>query len=148
MARKTKKGKDVSKFGGVEELGTVKMERIGSLESKQDAYDASSIEVQSSTKLEDDHGEGGAVVIRRFVFGINPEVFKERKPTKQDLFNHHLRGIEMAVFRDGMVIFDQVPPRLTFDSEKMQYSIFVAARPRKGYSLEQRPQTLSEIVHG
>lgn len=141
MARiKNPKTKSVAKFGGIDELGTTQLHGH--------AHDVASVEAQSKTRLEHDKGEGDATIIRRFIFGMNPEIFIQRRPTKQDLFNAHLRGIEMALFADGMKIFDKVPPRLSFDTEKMQYSIFVAARPRKGYLLQERPQTLSQIANG
>lgn len=145
MAR-IKKTKEVAKFGGVDELGTVKSDLHSPL--KEQNYDASNVEAQSQTRLEDDRGEGESIVIRCFKFSLNPETFLKNPPSKQDLFNSHLKGIEMALFGDGLKIFDEVPPRLTFDVEKLQYSIFVAARPRRGYLLNERPQTLTEIAHG
>ena len=135
-----KKTKEVLKFGGVDELGKTRL--------NGHEHDVSSVETQSETRLEDDKGEGEATVIRCFTFGMNPQAFLERRPTKQDLFNYHLKGIEMALYADGMKVFDSVAPRLTFDVKKMQYSIFVAARPRRGYLLHERPQTLTEIAHG
>lgn len=149
MARiKKPKIKDVAKFGGVDALGTVSMNRVGTVEPIKDKYEASSVEVKSHTKLEDDRGEGDATIIRRFTFGMNPETFIKQKPTKQDLFNSHLRGIEIALWSDGLKVFDVVPPRLAFDVEKKQYSIFIAARPRNGYLLRERPRTLTEITNG
>ena len=147
MARVKKKTKTVNKFGGVDNLGTVKTDLHSPLQEQ--TYDASSVEAKSEkTHLEDDKGEGEATIIRCFTFGMNPEVFVQQRPTKQDLFNYHIRGIEMALFKDGMNLYTDVPPRLTFDVNKLQYCIFVAARPRKGYLLHERPQTLSEIAHG
>lgn len=149
MAKK-RKVKDVAKFGGVDELGTVKSDLHSPL--KEQNYDASSVEAKSEqTHLEDDKGEGEATVIRCFTFNINlahPELWLERQPSKQELFNFHVRGIEAALWKDGLKVFDEVAPRLTFDTKKMQYSIFVAARPRNGYLLHERPQTLSQIAHG
>lgn len=136
---KTKKTKEVAKFGGVDELGTTKLHGY--------EHDVASVETQSQTRLEDDVGHGDATVIRCFTFGMNPKTFIEHKPTKQELLNSHLRGIEMALFADGLKVFDEVPPRISFDVEKSQYSIFIAARPRKGYLLHERPQTLTEIAN-
>ena len=135
-----RKTKEVAKFGGVDELGTTKLHGH--------EHDVASAEAQSSTRLESDMGTGEAVVVRFFTFGINPETFMEQKPTKQELFNSHLKGIEMALFADGLKVFDEVAPRLTFDADKLQYTICVAARPRKGYLLENAPQTLTQIAHG
>ena len=140
MAR-VKKIKEVAKFGGVDELGKAHYQGH--------EHDVSTVEAKSEqTHLEDDRGEGEATVIRRFTFGMNPETFIKNRPTKQDLFNAHLQGIEIALFGDGLKVFDSVAPRISFDAEKKQYSIFVAARPRKGYLLQERPQTLREIING
>lgn len=138
MAKKAKY-KDVAKFGGVDELGKTSFNNY--------EHELSNIEAKSETNLEMDKGEGNATIIRCFTFGINPEVFMKQRPTKQDLFNYHISGIEMAMYRDGMIPYLEVEPRITFDTKRMQYSIFVAAHPRKGYLLQERPQTLSEIAH-
>lgn len=136
-----RKIKEVAKFGGVDELGKACYQGH--------EHDVATVEAKSEqTHLEDDRGEGEATVIRRFTFGMNPETFIKNRPTKQDLFNAHLHGIEIALFGDGLKVFDSVAPRITFDIEKKQYSIFVAARPRKGYLLQERPQTLREIING
>lgn len=145
MARIKKKYKDVAKFGGTETLGKV---HIPGALGEQVLHEASTVETQSKTSLESDKGEGDSVIIRCFTFGINPEVFLKQRPTKQDLFNAHIGPIENWLFRDGLTLFVEVPPRLIFDVNKMQYQIFVAARPRKGYLLQEKPQTLSEIAHG
>jgi hypothetical protein len=138
-----KKSKDVAKFGGVDNLGTVHMDGF--------EHDASNVEAQSQTNLEMDKGEGEATIIRCFTFQMNlekPELFIERRPSKQEIFNSHVNGIEAALWKDGMKLFHDVAPRITFDTKKLQYSIFVAARPRNGYLLTQAPQTLSQIAHG
>lgn len=142
MAKKNK-SKDVTKFGGVDALGSVQL--------NGHTHEASSVEAQSQTHLEQDKGEGDVAIIRCFTFQMNlenPALFIDRNPSKQDLFNSHLRGIEMMLWKDGMKLLLDVPPRLTFDLQNMQYSIFIAARPMKGYDLQERPQTLTEIAHG
>lgn len=139
---------EVAKFGGIDDLGSLKTDLHSSIGHEQQTYDASSVEAQSRTNLEMDKGEGEATIIRCFIFGMNPQTFMEQHPTKQMLFNSHIGGIEAALFRDGLKLFLDVTPRITFDTVKMQYSIFVAARPRKGYLLQEKPQTLGEIVHG
>jgi hypothetical protein len=138
--KKTPKAVDVAKFGGTEELGKAVMHGY--------EHDVASVEVKSQTRLEEDKGEGNATVIRCFTFGMNPEAFATVQPTRQELFNSHLHGIEIALFADGLKIFDGVAPRMTFDVDKKQYSIFVAARPSKGFLLQDNPQTLSEIING
>lgn len=139
MAR-IKKTQEVKKFGGIEELGTAKVNDY--------EHDVAAVEAQSDTKFEDDKGHGESTVIRCFTFGMNPEAIVNTQPTKQEILNSHIKGIELALFADGLKIFDEVPPRLTFDLETMTYSIFIAARPRKGYLLEQSPKTLTELANG
>lgn len=143
MGVSKKKAKDVSKFGGVEKLDDVKLDGY--------KHEASSVEAKSSLNLEADTGVGDALVIRCFEFQMNlehPELFIERHPSKQDLFNSHIKGIEMALWKDGLKLYTDSAPRITFDLKKFRYSIFVPARPMKGFLLNERPQTLAEIVHG
>lgn len=141
---KKSKTKNVSKFGGVDELGSVKF--------NGHKHEASTVEAKSEqTHLEDDLGEGNAVVIRCFTFQINlehPERILERRPSKQDLFNSHIRGIETALWKDGLTPHLDLTPRITFDAKKLQYSIFIAAVPMKGWALNEKPQTLSELANG
>ncbi len=144
MAR-VKKTKNVAKFGGVDDLGKVKTD-LHSAFGVSSSYDTSSVEAKSKVHLEMDKGEGNAVVIRRFSFGINPQVWLEHPPTKQDLFNHHIKGIEMALFRDGLKLYLESQPRIVVSNTN--YEIFIAAVPKKGYLLKERPQTLGEIAHG
>lgn len=142
MARikKEKKVKNVDKFGGTEELGNVKFDGF--------EYSGATSEASSETKLEYDVGQGDPVVIRRFTFGANPLAFQEHPPTKQELFNAHAKGIEIALWRDGLKVFDEVKPRIVLNAEKTHYEIFVAAKPMKGHLLMERPQTLAEITRG
>lgn len=135
-----RKSKNVNKFGGTDHLGQTKM----------DGFDHSvdSVEAQSTTRLEDDIGSGDAAIIRMFEFAMNPEVFKQVPPTKQELFNAHHKGIEMALYRDGLKILDGVNPRLVVNEAKGRYQIFVGAKPRKGYLLQEKPQTLTQIANG
>lgn len=152
MARKLKKATEVSKFGGVDQLGKVKTDLHTNLDGSGNTYDASTVEAKSEqTHLEDDRGEGNAVVIRCFTFQMNmehPEIFIEKRPTKQDLFNAHISGIEAALWKDGLKPYLEVKPRITFDSKKLQYSIFIASLPMKGWVLNETPQTLTQIAHG
>lgn len=134
------KSQEVSKFGGTEELGKVELHGH--------THEAATVEALSETKLEHDEGYGNAAIIRCFTFGMNPKTFQEVQPTKQDLFNSHIKGIELALWRDGLKVMPDVEPRITFNTEKMQYQIFIAATPQRGHILHQKPMTLSEIAHG
>ena len=137
-----KKALDVAKFGGIEELGK------GVVYGHD--HEVESIETQSKRHLEEDLGQGPAAIIRCFTFGINPVAFKEHQPTKQELFNSHIKGIEVMLWRDGMTLMLDVEPRVLFDQQAMTYKIFVGARPARGHFLTkvQIPKTLKEIVHG
>lgn len=136
-----KKIKEVAKFGGVDKLGSVMMHG--------QKHEVSSIEAKSEeTHLEDDKGQGAALVIRRFVFGANPEAWKDHVPSRQELFNFHWKGIEVMLWRDGLVVHQEVEPRIIFNKANTQYQIFVTARPAKGNVLLETPQTLAQIAHG
>lgn len=137
---KRKKAFEVAKFGGIDELGEAKL--------NGHSHNVQSIETQSKTTLEQDPGEGREAIIRRFTFGMNPEAFQSGTPTKQELFNAHIKGIEVMLWRDGMALMTEVEPRLVVNKELMQYSIFVGARPARGHILHERPQTLRELAHG
>ena len=129
---------DVSSFGGVENLGTIKKDGFD--------HEVSNIEAQSKTNLEMDEGHGDAVVIRCFEFAFNPEAIKQHLPTRQELFNYHHKGIEMALWRDGLKVIPESNPRLTIDG--MKYKIFVGAKVARGHLLNHNPMTLKQIAHG
>lgn len=131
---------EVRKFGGIEEVAQVKMNGHD--------HDVQSVEAQSTTKLEDDMGYGNAAIIRCFKFGINPTVFQQYPPTKQELFNSHYKGIEIALWRDGLKVIPDVNPRIVVDQKSMSYQIFVGAHPMKGHLLREQPKTLSQLAHG
>ncbi len=103
------------------------------------------MDVESDTHLEDDKGEGKAVIIRKFSFAKNPDIFNTKEPTRQDIFNSHVKGIEVMLWKDGLKIMTDVEPRITFDEE--HYSIFVGAEPQRGHSLTEAPKKLKELIH-
>ena len=145
---KRPKSIDVKKFGGVDELGTVNSPAsLGQVE-KNYAHDVKSLEVKSTTNLEDDMGGGGAAIIRMFEFGANPQAFKEYQPTTQELFNAHYKGIEMALWKDGLKVIPEVNPRIVIDKAGGKYQIFVGAQPMRGHLLKEQPKTLSQQIHG
>lgn len=131
---------ELQKFGGTDELGAVKVHGFN--------HDVSSIEEQSKTSLEQDIGVGQVAVIRCFEFKANMEAFKEHPIGKQELFNHHLKGIEIALWRDGLKIMPEVEPRVVFEDEQGLYKIFVGSIPMKGQLVLDKPLTLTEIAHG
>lgn len=147
MAKRLKK-LDVQKFGGVDELGNVAAENTINPVGDDVNYDVRSLEVKSDTKLEEDEGTGGAAIVRMFEFGMNPEAFKQYQPTKQELFNSHYKGIELALWKDGLKVMPEVNPRIVVDEKAMRYQIFVGAQPMRGHILREQPKKLSELVHG
>lgn len=106
------------------------------------------LQTESDVHLEDDEGYGNATIIRCFTFGANPEAFAQHKPTKQELFNSHLKGIEVMLWKDGLKVMTSVTPRLVISKSKKFYQIFVGAEPAKGHNLYQTPQKLADIAHG
>lgn len=108
-------------------------------------WNANEINVESETKIQDDAGVGEAAIIRMFEFAINFQAFQEHKPTKQELFNSHYKGIEAMLWRDGMKVIPEVNPKIILGKKK--YRIFVGAKPQRGHLLHERPQTLSQVFN-
>lgn len=107
-------------------------------------WEGEEVTAQSETKLESDTGTGQAVVIRFFEFGANPEVFKQHKPTAQELFNSHRKGIEALLWRDGLRPFDGVEPRLMFSKNGKNYRFIITCIPST--VLVDKPKTLSQLL--
>ena len=110
--------------------------------------DVSKLEVQSETKLEQDTGRGKSVVIRCFEFAANPEAFKQRKPSKQELIESHRKGIEIMLWRDGLRPIEGAAVRIIVNKKKTKYRIFVGAEPSLGNVLLEQTKTLSQLAHG
>ena len=109
-------------------------------------WEGEEIVSESTTKIEDDKGDGRAVVLRFFEFGANVETFKIHKPTAQDLFNSHMKGIESLLWRDGLKPYLEVEPRLQFSKDKTKYRFILAAIPSYGGDLMDKTQTLSQLL--
>lgn len=140
MARKLKKTVDVAKFGGVEDLGKVKL--------NGNTHDTSSVEVQSDTKLENDMGVGKEVIMRSFQFKLDRKMFEAAPPTKQQLFDGHLHGLEISLWRDGLIFDKSHEPHILFNKKLTHYTIFLVATPARGQTVIDKTRTLSEIAHG
>lgn len=139
---------DVQKFGGVEDIGKFTETHAINAPVSNVHYDLQDIEVTSTSNLEDDKGGGGAAIIRMFEFGMNPQAFAQHIPTKQELFNSHYKGIETALWKDGMKVIPEVNPRIVVDDKAGNYKIFVGAQPMRGHTLQEQPKTLAEQIHG
>ena len=115
-------------------------------------YDIKQGEVHSDTHLEDDTGHGKSIIIRSFDFKANPQAFKERTPSKQELFNAHLKQIELVLWKDGLKIMPDVTPQLILSKKRDGYRIVVGAEPQKGQIIsafdQGKHQTLSQAAHG
>lgn len=111
-------------------------------------HNVNEVQTESNVHLEDDKGEGEAVIIRMFEFGANPVAFKEYKPTKQELFNSHQKALEAMLWGDGLTPMPEISPKITINKKKTKYRIFITAKPQRGHLLRERPQTLSEIQQG
>lgn len=135
-----KKQIEVAKFGGVDELGSTKLDGHD--------HDVSSIETQSETKLEDDKGTGRPLVIRTYTFELNSKAFKVHVPTKQELFDGHVRGIETSLWRDGLTFAKDHEPRVLFNKKQTHYTIFVIAEPSRGNVITDNTRTLTELANG
>ena len=129
---------------------TVKV--INSLDSSAPAhdYEVKQGEVHSDIKLEMDEGDGKTIVIRSFDFKANPAAFKERTPSKQELFNAHAKQIEIILWKDGLKIMPDVTPKLMLSKNRKFYRIAVGAEPAKGHLMNSlsKYQTLSQAAHG
>lgn len=109
-------------------------------------WEGEEISTESKIKISDDKGEGRAVILRFFEFGVNPAAFKIHKPTAQELFNTHINGMESLIWRDGLKFFHDVQPRFMFSKDKKFYRFIIACIPTVGTELKQKPQTLSQLL--
>jgi len=66
------------KFKSIEKKGILPGGKVEDIE-----WEGEAVQAESKTKLEDDKGTGQPIVLRFFEFGVNPEVFKQHKPTAQ-----------------------------------------------------------------
>lgn len=130
------------------EIGADTGDIVGLADKSDLQWKATQGEVHSDTKLEDDTGEGPAAIIRSFTFGANAETFHKRTPSKQELFNAHAKQIEYFLYRDGFDVMYEVKPQLHLSKNRNYYRIVVAATPRKGFLVMERPQKLTEIANG
>lgn len=118
----------------------------GQVVDNKETWHTNEISTESDVHLEDDLGKGDAAIIRMFEFAANPEAFRMQIPTKQELFNHHLKQIEIMLWGDGLKVMDDVDPKVTVNKAKDKYRIFIGAKPQKGHILREQPRTLSQLA--
>lgn len=117
-------------------------------EGKGDNYDVKQGEVHSDIKLEDDLGSGKKIVIRTFHFEANPEAFKDRTPSKQELFDAHAEQIKIVLWKDGLQVMEEVRPQLKLSKNRKYYRIVVGAEARLGQNFNDTALTLAQAAHG
>ncbi len=90
-----------------------------------------------------DSGKGAPVVLRQFEFSLNPNLPKDLKFTKQDIFDSHAKQIEMMLWSDGMIPLNEVkPPKVQISKKQNKYRIFVLCTPRLGQTVLETPNTI------
>lgn len=137
MAKLTNKSN--KKFKTIEKVKTNSKE-------EEILWEGEEVTVQSDTKIESDLGTGQAIVIRFFEFAANPDAFKQHKPTAQELFNSHRKGIEALLWRDGLKPFEGVEPRVMFSKDLKHYRFITTCIPNSENTMIDTPQTLSQLL--
>lgn len=102
------------------------------------------VEVHSDPLI--DSGSGKPVIIRMFEFAANPEILKQEKPTKQQLFDNHAAQIRSFLWRDGLQPYEGVSPKVSTSKKREKYRIFVACEPKPGVVLLERPKKLQDLT--
>lgn len=109
------------------------------------AWEGQEIEVHSDPLIETGT-RGKTIVLRSFYFKANPQVMKEKKPTKQDIFNSHAKQIELMLYSDGLMPFHGVEPKLIISKKRDEYKIFIACEAMPGVTFAETPRTLQELT--
>ncbi len=121
-----------------------------------DNWAVKTLGVESDTKLQHDEGSGEVLSLRFFDFAANPQTFKDyeekhkRLPTAQELFQSHLKQIEVELWKDEWQPVHEVSPRLLLSKDKSHYRIIITCRPAKGSLVSMKDleqvKTLSQIA--
>lgn len=111
-------------------------------------YEVEQVQTESKTHLEDDKGQGGEIILRFFEYTANPETFKDRIPSGQQLLNAHLKEMEIKLWQDGLKPDPRIEPRLLFSKDRTHYKFVIGCRLGTGQILTETPMTLTEVAHG
>jgi len=134
------------KFKSIEKNAEIKSpfkrDYIGNIE-----WEGEQLQATADTKIEDDKGIGQAMVIRFFEFGVNLQAFKDHKPTAQELFDAHRKGLEAILWKDGLKPYEGIEPRIMFSKNKKFYRIILMCIPRGMATLLDKPKTLSQLLN-
>lgn len=109
-------------------------------------WEGEEVGAESTTKLQEDKGTGQPIVLRFFDFAANPETFRQYRPTAQQLFESHRRGIESMLWSDGLAPYTAIEPRLLFSKDKSQYRFAISCIPSMGNALIDKTKTLSQLL--
>ena len=93
-----------------------------------------------------DEGRGKTMTIRTFTFKIKPENLLNFSQDKQSIFNSHARQISTTLWGDGLVPYEEVPPRVILDTNKGIYRIFVVCEAKHDVSWMESPSNLSKLL--
>lgn len=110
-------------------------------------WEGEEVGVESTTKIQDDKGIGQEIVIRFFDFASNVEAFRQHKPTAQELFETHKKGMETILYADGLAPCTAIEPRLLFSKDKSQYRFVVSCIPSLGNTFVDKTHTLAELLN-
>lgn len=145
MTKKTQKPKDEGKI--INDPKELPIDVIGQSEGSKDTTFIKTLEAQSNVKLEDDKGYGDPIKLFFYDFKGNPEVFSKQLPTAQELFNSHLKQIEIHLWENGWKPYTDAQPRFLISKSQQFYRFIIPAQPARGTIVKEKPLTLKEIAH-
>lgn len=113
------------------------------IEKGDEKWIGEELEVTSDKPLED-AGTGDKYSIRTFYFKFHPDIVngKKKLPTKQELFNAHLKQIELEIWKDGMAVEKHQEPQLKYNKEGYAIGLLCGVSSRTTDSA----MTLQEIL--
>lgn len=111
---------------------------------KHEGWEGQDIEVKSDPLVND--GSGKPIIMRFFEFQVNPEMMKYAQPTNQDLFNAHAQQIKHFLWKDGLVPYEFIEPRIIWSKKKDGYKIMVTCEAKTGVAILESSQTLQELI--
>lgn len=112
---------------------------------QKDKWTGQEVEVTSDPLIEGSN-PGKTIVLRSFYFKANPELLKAQKPTKQQLFDSHVKQIELMLWNDGLMPFKEVEPRVITSKKRDEYKIFMACEARPGVTFAHNPTKLQDLI--
>lgn len=117
-----------------------------SFSTHDDKYSWEGQEVQVNSDPVIDPGTGETVLMRVFDFGANPEALKRDKPSKQQIFDNHIKQIQTMLWSDGLEPMKELNPLIQVSKKKEKYRIILWCRARAGVVWSDKPQNLQDIM--